>query len=117
MGPPSEATPSVYSPLQIEHHNTTTRSKRGSDRGVSHLQMDPNRLPIAYLDCQASQRRTANGSSVTTNVADANPKIVKRLHRLAEEARADLGDSLTKRQGPGIRKAGQLGPGDKRLGF
>ena len=51
----------------------------------------------------------------TTNVADANPKIVKRLQKLAEQARADLGDRLTKREGPGIRKAGQLGAGDKRL--
>jgi len=48
------------------------------------------------------------------NVADQHPEIVQRLKDRAEEARADLGDKLTKRTGSGIRKAGQLKPGDKR---
>lgn len=39
----------------------------------------------------------------TRNVADANPKIVEMLLKYAEEARADLGDSLTKRTGANVR--------------
>lgn len=43
----------------------------------------------------------------TKNVAEAHPDIVKRLLVLAEQARADLGDSLTKRAGPGVRPSGK----------
>jgi hypothetical protein len=43
----------------------------------------------------------------TTNVAAQHPDIVERLLKLAEAARADLGDSLTKRQGAGTRPCGQ----------
>lgn len=44
----------------------------------------------------------------TKNVADEHPEIVERLLELAEQARADLGDSLTKRQGSGVRPCGKL---------
>ena len=42
----------------------------------------------------------------TTNVADQHPEVVKRLHRLADAMRRDLGDNNVK--GAGIRPAGQL---------
>jgi arylsulfatase A len=42
----------------------------------------------------------------TTDVARRHPDVVERLLKLAEEARADLGDSLTKRQGSGVRACG-----------
>jgi arylsulfatase len=48
------------------------------------------------------------GESIT--VADQHPEIVHRLLKLAEEARADLGDSLTKRQGTGVRPCGVWQP-------
>lgn len=41
-----------------------------------------------------------------TNVAAQNPTIVSRLMELAERAREDLGDSLTKRTGKNVRPAG-----------
>ena len=44
----------------------------------------------------------------TKNVADANPKVVKQLLELADKARDDLGDSLTKRKGKGAREPGRL---------
>jgi arylsulfatase len=44
------------------------------------------------------------------NVAAANPDVVKRLLALAEKARADMGDSLTGRQGTGVREPGRLPP-------
>jgi arylsulfatase A len=42
------------------------------------------------------------------NVAADHPDIVRRLEALAEKARADLGDSLTGRKGPGVRAPGRL---------
>jgi arylsulfatase len=42
------------------------------------------------------------------NLAREHADIVARLTRLAEAARADLGDSLTSRKGAGIRPAGKL---------
>lgn len=42
------------------------------------------------------------------NVAVENPDVVARLERLAESARADLGDTLTKRTGANVREPGRL---------
>lgn len=42
------------------------------------------------------------------DVAAKHPEIVARLTQLAENARADLGDSLTKRQGAHRRPAGEV---------
>ncbi|MBA4062911.1 MAG: arylsulfatase [Isosphaera sp.] len=44
------------------------------------------------------------------NVAADHPEVVKRLLGLAEKARADLGDALTKRTGSGVREPGRLPP-------
>ena len=43
-----------------------------------------------------------------TNVAEKNPEVIQRLLAIAEEARTDLGDSLTNRPGTNRRPAGQL---------
>ncbi len=45
--------------------------------------------------------------SETHNIANAHPDIVARLQALAAEARADLGDSLTKATGKNLRPAGR----------
>ena len=44
----------------------------------------------------------------TTDVAAAHPDVVKKLLGVAETARADLGDALTKRTGTGVREPGRL---------
>jgi arylsulfatase A len=44
-----------------------------------------------------------NDISESTNVADDNPKVLANLLKLADKMRADLGDSLLKLDGPGIR--------------
>jgi arylsulfatase A-like enzyme len=44
----------------------------------------------------------------TTNVADRHPEVVTRLKSLAEKGRDELGDTLTKREGKGIRPPGRL---------
>lgn len=43
----------------------------------------------------------------TTNLADQHPDIVKRLQKVADEARADLGDALTHTPGKHVRPAGR----------
>ena len=43
------------------------------------------------------------------SVIKDHPDVVKRLRALAEEAREDLGDSLTGRQGKNVRPIGSLG--------
>ena len=74
-------------------------------------------IPAPY-----SQSRTGlelydlkNDVSETHDVADEHPDEVARLEQLAEAARKDLGDSLTRQPGPGIRPAGQLTKEDARL--
>ncbi len=44
----------------------------------------------------------------TTNVADQNPDVVKKLMIFVERAREDLGDALTKREGKNVREPGRL---------
>ncbi len=43
----------------------------------------------------------------TKDIAAAHPDVVKRLLAVADEARSDLGDSLTKRKPTGARPAGR----------
>jgi arylsulfatase len=42
------------------------------------------------------------------NVIEQHADVAARLEKLAEQARAELGDSLTKREGSGVRAAGRL---------
>ena len=44
----------------------------------------------------------------TTDLADQHPDIVKKMLRHAEDARKDMGDSLTKTQGENNRKPGMI---------
>ena len=61
----------------------------------------PKMLELSLFDL-------AKDPGETTNVAAANPEVVARLQALIERARADLGDSLTKRTGTGVRQPGRL---------
>jgi arylsulfatase A len=44
------------------------------------------------------------------DLAERNPDVVQRLKGLAERAREDLGDSLTKREGKNVRQPGRTAP-------
>ena len=48
--------------------------------------------------------------SEQTNVASTNPQVLERLMKLAERGRDELGDSLTKTTGKGLRPAGMINP-------
>lgn len=49
-----------------------------------------------------------NDMSETTDVAEKHPDIVQRLESEAEKARVELGDSLKKRTGKGVREPGRV---------
>ncbi len=49
-----------------------------------------------------------NDLGETTNVIAKYPDVVARLEKLADDCRDDLGDSLTKRKGSGVREVGQV---------
>ncbi len=67
--------------------------------------------PVQYKNRKIEQPELYNvvdDIGEKTNVAAEHPEIVKRLEGHAEEARAELGDSLTKRQGSGARPVGRV---------
>ena len=49
-----------------------------------------------------------NDPGETRNLATEQPKVVKRLSRVADEARADLGDALTGAPARNVRKPGDI---------
>jgi len=51
---------------------------------------------------------SATDPAESRDVAAEHPEVVARLERFAEQARAELGDSLRQRTGPGVRPAGSL---------
>ena len=68
-------------------------------------------IPAKYQQIKIIQPELydlASDLGETTDVASRHPDVVKRLLAVAERARAELGDSLTKRQGRGVRPAGQI---------
>ena len=79
----------------------------GGSRGIP-APYSQGRIGLSLYDLK-------NDVGETTDCAAAHPEVVKRLQALAEQGRADLGDTLTQRQGTGIRPAGELGPDDERL--
>jgi arylsulfatase A len=54
----------------------------------------------------------ANDDGETTDVAAQHPEVVSKLLAVAERARIELGDSLTKREGRGVRSPGRFTSND-----
>jgi arylsulfatase len=46
----------------------------------------------------------------TTDMAEKNPEVVRRLEMFADQARADLGDALANRKGAGVREPAMAEP-------
>ena len=76
-------------------------------------------MPVAYspLPIGPSLYDLSRDIRESHNVHEQYPDVVERLSALAEQARAELGDSLTRRKGTGIREHGQLLEGDDRLAW
>ncbi len=53
--------------------------------------------------------------SESNNVIAKHPEVVEELTAAADRAREDLGDTLVKRSGSGVRPAGKMGKDDERL--
>jgi arylsulfatase A-like enzyme len=85
--------------LVLPHRSQTLDGKAGTG-GIpgKYRQAD---VPLALYDLVADVGET-------TDVAAAHPDVVARLQALAEDAREDLGDSLTKRTGRGLREPGRV---------
>ena len=86
--------------LQLPHSYRTLAGKPGGRDGT----------PVPYEQRKiesAGLYDLANDVSETTDVAAQHPKMVKQLEAEAEKARAELGDSLTKREGKGVREPGR----------
>lgn len=86
--------------LHFPHSYRTMAGKPGGTGGK------PN--PYSQAEIGLELFDLENDISETTNVADKHPEVVKRLQILGEKAREDLGDSLTKRKGKGVRPPGRL---------
>ena len=87
--------------LQLPHTWRTLGEKPGGKDGIPAKYEQRKMTEPELYDLQ-------NDVSETTDVAAQNPEIVKRLEALAEQARADLGDTLTNREGAGVRESGSV---------
>jgi len=85
--------------LHFPHSYITLGEKSGGNEGrpVTYGQA---KTPLVLYDLEKDPGENKN-------VAQEQPEIVARLKQLAEEARADLGDSATKQKGTGVRPPGR----------
>jgi arylsulfatase A len=87
--------------LQLPHTYNTLAGRPGGRDG----------MPVPYEHRKIERAELydlAGDMSETTDVAAQHPDVVKRLEAEAEKARAELGDSLTKREGKGVREPGRI---------
>ena len=79
-------------------------------RSVSHQPRATGGVPVRYralpVGLELYNLHTDPGE--THNVAAEHPEVLTRLLALAEDARQDLGDSLTRRAGSGVRPPGRI---------
>jgi arylsulfatase A-like enzyme len=89
-------------------HAYQTLGGRPGGTGGKPARYEKAAIDLALFDLQ-------NDPGETTNVADRHPDVVATISRLADEMRADLGDSRTRQKGAGAREPGRLQPGDLRF--
>ncbi len=87
--------------LQLPHAYRTLGGRPGGTNGIP-AKYEQRKLEAPEL---YNLKRDIGESR---DVAAANPKIVQRLLALADDARADLGDTLTGRKGSGVREPGRV---------
>lgn len=87
--------------LQLPHTYRTLEGRPGGTNGI----------PAKYAQRKLESSELfdlTNDIGEAKNVAAAQPEIVKQLEAFAENMRAELGDSLTKRTGQGVREPGYV---------
>jgi arylsulfatase A len=86
--------------LHFPHTYRTLDGRKGGTGGK----------PVPYIDRSIglSLFNLETDLGETTDVAAQHPDVVAILEKLARAMREDLGDSLTKRRGTGVRPPGQL---------
>ena len=87
--------------LQLPHTYRTLAGRPGGNDGT----------PVKYEQHKITEPQLFDlqqDLGETTDMAAEHPDIVVRLQKLAEQARDDLGDSLTMRTGRGVREPGRL---------
>ncbi|HEX3654879.1 MAG TPA: sulfatase [Pirellulales bacterium] len=92
--------------LQLPHTYRTLAGQSGGRDGK----------PVKYQQRKITEPELydlEHDRNETTDVAKQHPEIISRLLALAEQARTELGDSLTHRTGAGQREAGKL-PEEKK---
>jgi arylsulfatase A len=87
--------------LQLPHTYRTLGGKPGG-KGGSPAPYEQRKLQTAEL------YDLVNDISEEKDVASQHPDMVKMLEAEAEKARTELGDTLTKRKGKGVREPGRL---------
>ncbi|MBZ0153807.1 MAG: sulfatase [Planctomycetes bacterium] len=93
--------------LHFPHRYATLGGKPGGHDGSP--------APYSNAECGLELYDLLHDVGETANVAAAHPDVVARLQQAAAQARAELGDTLTKTEGKGARPAGKLQEGDARL--
>jgi arylsulfatase A len=86
--------------LMLPHNYRTLAGRPGGKGGL------PARYESAQVGLELFDLETDPGERI--DVAGSHPDVVARLLELAEEARVDLGDSLTERPGRNRREPGRL---------
>jgi arylsulfatase A len=86
--------------LHFPHDYRTLAGRPGGTGGT----------PVNYsaADIELSLFDLENDIGETTNLAGQHPDVVARIKQLADEMRADLGDSRTQQQGSGVRPPGRI---------
>jgi arylsulfatase A len=86
--------------LQLPHAYRTLGGEPGGTGGIpakyKQVKLEQPELYDLYTDISESQ-----------NLAGKNPEMVQKLQGYAEKVRAELGDTITKRAGTGVREAGK----------
>ena len=86
--------------MYLPHTYRSLNGREGKSDGLP-IDYDQNKMEMELYDLE-------NDISETKNVAEQHPEIMQALLKHAEQARQDLGDSLTDRKGNGTRPIGTI---------
>lgn len=92
--------------LHFPHAYRTLGGRPGGTGGVP-VRYEQAKIGLSLFDMEQDPGEMQD-------VAAAHPDVVAQIRRLADQMRAELGDSATKQQGAGVREPGRLEPGDLR---